>query len=169
VLWICTGQQRFDTLGRYGNEYVDTPNVDRLAEEGATSPVARVRRTASSDGVHFDDLEPTWHDPRAGLEYRPTGGVDYGAFPGDEHGHLPGDRRILVYYQARHDYRNNRPDWRHAGDSVVVMAGRFTGPFEGVPTTVDDYGYAYHEFPMHTSPVDVSAPADTAKLELIRG
>jgi choline-sulfatase len=34
VLWICTDQQRFDTLGCYGNDHVDTPNIDRLAERG---------------------------------------------------------------------------------------------------------------------------------------
>jgi arylsulfatase len=34
VLWICTDQQRFDTLGCYGNEYVSTPNLDKLAEKG---------------------------------------------------------------------------------------------------------------------------------------
>lgn len=34
VLWICTDQQRFDTLGCYGNEFVETPHVDALAESG---------------------------------------------------------------------------------------------------------------------------------------
>ena len=34
VLWICTDSQRWDTLGCYGNEFVDTPAVDRLAGEG---------------------------------------------------------------------------------------------------------------------------------------
>ena len=34
VLWICTDQQRFDTLGCYGNEFVETSNLDRLAERG---------------------------------------------------------------------------------------------------------------------------------------
>ncbi len=34
VLWICTDQQRFDTLGCYGNEFVTTPAIDRLAREG---------------------------------------------------------------------------------------------------------------------------------------
>jgi len=34
VLWICTDQQRFDTLGCYGNDAVETPNVDGLAERG---------------------------------------------------------------------------------------------------------------------------------------
>lgn len=34
VLWICTDQQRFDTLGCYGNSWVETPNLDRLAGMG---------------------------------------------------------------------------------------------------------------------------------------
>jgi arylsulfatase len=34
ILWICTDQQRFDTLGCYGNPYVHTPNLDRLAAQG---------------------------------------------------------------------------------------------------------------------------------------
>ncbi len=34
VLWICTDSQRWDTLGCYGNEFVTTPNIDRLASEG---------------------------------------------------------------------------------------------------------------------------------------
>jgi arylsulfatase len=35
VLWITTDRQRFDTLGCYGNPHVATPNLDRLAAEGA--------------------------------------------------------------------------------------------------------------------------------------
>jgi len=34
VLWICSDQQRFDTLGCYGNPFVRTPHLDRLAEGG---------------------------------------------------------------------------------------------------------------------------------------
>ncbi len=34
ILWICTDQQRFDTLGCYGNPFVKTPNLDKLAERG---------------------------------------------------------------------------------------------------------------------------------------
>ena len=34
VLWICTDQQRFDTLGCYGNAFVHTPNLDSLASTG---------------------------------------------------------------------------------------------------------------------------------------
>ena len=35
ILWICTDQQRWDTLGCYGNSYVDTPILDQLAAGGA--------------------------------------------------------------------------------------------------------------------------------------
>jgi arylsulfatase len=34
ILWICTDQQRADTLGCMGNKWVHTPNLDRLASEG---------------------------------------------------------------------------------------------------------------------------------------
>lgn len=34
ILWICTDQQRYDTLGCTGNSHVHTPNIDRLAESG---------------------------------------------------------------------------------------------------------------------------------------
>lgn len=34
ILWICSDQQRFDTLGTTGNEFISTPRLDRLAHEG---------------------------------------------------------------------------------------------------------------------------------------
>ncbi|NHZ87196.1 MAG: sulfatase-like hydrolase/transferase, partial [Planctomycetia bacterium] len=34
ILWICSDQQRWDTLGCYGNSFVRTPNIDRLAGQG---------------------------------------------------------------------------------------------------------------------------------------
>ncbi len=34
ILWICTDSQRYDTLGCYGNEFVCTPNIDKLASRG---------------------------------------------------------------------------------------------------------------------------------------
>ena len=57
VLWICTDQQRFDTLGCYGNQFVETPNIDRLAETGtrfsrayAQSPVCVPSRASFLTG-----------------------------------------------------------------------------------------------------------------------
>lgn len=34
ILWICTDQQRTDTLGCYGNPNVSTPHIDKLASMG---------------------------------------------------------------------------------------------------------------------------------------
>lgn len=34
ILWICTDQQRADSLGCYGNPFVATPNIDALAARG---------------------------------------------------------------------------------------------------------------------------------------
>jgi arylsulfatase A-like enzyme len=34
ILWICTDQQRYDTIGALGNSYVSTPNIDKLVESG---------------------------------------------------------------------------------------------------------------------------------------
>jgi choline-sulfatase len=34
ILFICTDQQRYDALGCYGNTYIQTPVIDRLADEG---------------------------------------------------------------------------------------------------------------------------------------
>ena len=55
ILWICSDQQRFDTLGCYGNPYVRTPNLDKLAQEGvlfehaySQSPVCTPSRASSS-------------------------------------------------------------------------------------------------------------------------
>jgi len=57
ILWICTDQQRFDTLGCTGNRFVGTPNVDRLAEGGllfehcySQSPICTPSRAAFLTG-----------------------------------------------------------------------------------------------------------------------
>lgn len=34
ILWLCTDQQRFDTIRSLGNDLIRTPNIDRLVEEG---------------------------------------------------------------------------------------------------------------------------------------
>src|SRR5919106_5597773 len=34
ILWICSDQQRHDTLGCYGNRWVNTPRLDALASQG---------------------------------------------------------------------------------------------------------------------------------------
>ncbi|MCP4175996.1 MAG: sulfatase-like hydrolase/transferase [Fuerstiella sp.] len=34
ILWLCTDQQRFDTIRSLGNDLIRTPNIDRLVHEG---------------------------------------------------------------------------------------------------------------------------------------
>ena len=34
ILWYCTDQQRYDTIGALNNPHVSTPNVDRLVQLG---------------------------------------------------------------------------------------------------------------------------------------
>ena len=34
ILWICTDQQRADTIGALGNKHVRTPHIDALVEQG---------------------------------------------------------------------------------------------------------------------------------------
>ncbi|HUT92024.1 MAG TPA: sulfatase-like hydrolase/transferase [Thermoguttaceae bacterium] len=57
VLWICTDQQRFDTIRALGNGRINTPNLDRLVEGGVTltrafsqSPVCTPSRAAFLTG-----------------------------------------------------------------------------------------------------------------------
>ena len=40
IIFIITDQQRFDTIRALGFDYMDTPNMDRLVEEGVTLLVA---------------------------------------------------------------------------------------------------------------------------------
>jgi len=76
-LWICTDQQRFDTIRGLGNEHINTPNLDRLLGEGVSfdrtycqSPVCtpsrasfltgrypRTTRTTRNGNDHFPDDE----------------------------------------------------------------------------------------------------------------
>ena len=34
ILWLCTDQQRFDTIASLGNSLIRTPNIDQLVDEG---------------------------------------------------------------------------------------------------------------------------------------
>lgn len=48
ILMLCTDQQRFDTLGCYGNLHAKTPNLDRLAAQGAVFEQCYVQNTVCS-------------------------------------------------------------------------------------------------------------------------
>ncbi len=137
----------------YYVEETETFWLYAFVENGGGARPARVRRAPSEDGINFDELTETWHDPLVGLDHRPIGGIDYGSFATDGHQHLPHDRRLPMYYQSRHNYTNNPPDWQHTGDGVITLAGQFSGLFEGVATHVDGDAYDYHEFPLEAASI----------------
>ena len=63
ILWICTDQQRYDTIGALGNPYVRTPNIDRLVAHGAAfthaycqSPICTPSRASFLTGLYPSTL-----------------------------------------------------------------------------------------------------------------
>jgi len=63
ILWICTDQQRFDTIGALGNPVIRTPNIDRLAGEGVAftraycqNPICTPSRASFLTGIYPSTL-----------------------------------------------------------------------------------------------------------------
>ena len=74
ILWYCTDQQRFDTIGALGNEFVRTPTIDRIVEEGVAfthaycqSPICTPSRSSFMTGMYSSRV----HNSRNGNDTFP--------------------------------------------------------------------------------------------------
>ncbi len=74
ILWYCTDQQRFDTIGALGNPHVKTPTIDRLVEDGVAlthaycqSPICTPSRSSFMTGMYPSRV----HNTRNGNETFP--------------------------------------------------------------------------------------------------
>jgi len=75
ILWYCTDQQRFDTIGSLGNAHVITPTIDSLVAEGIAfthaycqSPICTPSRSSFMTGMYPSRI----HNTRNGNETFPT-------------------------------------------------------------------------------------------------
>ena len=66
ILWYCTDQQRFDTIGALGNSHVQTPAIDRLVGAGTSfthtycqSPICTPSRSSVMTGLYPSRLGST--------------------------------------------------------------------------------------------------------------
>jgi arylsulfatase len=74
ILWYCTDQQRFDTIGALGNPHVRTPTIDALVAEGVAfthaycqSPICTPSRASFLTGLYPTRV----HNTRNGNESFP--------------------------------------------------------------------------------------------------
>ena len=64
ILWICTDQQRYDTIGALGNPHVSTPNLDKLVQGGVAfertycqSPICTPSRASFLTGMYPSSIQ----------------------------------------------------------------------------------------------------------------
>ena len=74
IIWYCTDQQRFDTINGLGNQYINTPNINKFMKNGYTfknayvqSPICTPSRASFLTGRY----PASTHAHRNGAEYFP--------------------------------------------------------------------------------------------------
>lgn len=129
--------------------YYDAARKRFVLFQDAVQSVPYLRAAISTDGIHFGEFEPVLYNAPVGLDDIGIG-VNYPTFYRDGLGHIGSVDEVVMLYQARHDYHNNRPGWEYAGDGKLVMGGWFRGARIGVPSVFRPReGLSYKAFPIH--------------------
>ena len=79
ILWYCTDQQRFDTIGALGNEHVTTPTIDTLVRHGVAfthaycqSPICTPSRSSFMTGMYPSRVHNTRNGNESFPDYPPV-------------------------------------------------------------------------------------------------
>jgi len=79
ILWYCTDQQRFDTIGALGNPYVQTPAIDHLVDRGVAfthaycqSPICTPSRSSFMAGMYPSRVHNTRNGNESFPDYPPV-------------------------------------------------------------------------------------------------
>ena len=79
ILWYCTDQQRFDTIGALGNQNVVTPTIDSIVENGVAfthaycqSPICTPSRSSFMTGMYPSRVHNTRNGNDTFPDYPPV-------------------------------------------------------------------------------------------------
>lgn len=142
ILWYCTDQQRFDTIGALGNAYVRTPTIDKLVKEGVAfthaycqSPICTPSRSSFMTGMYSSRVHNTRNgndtfpnDPPVISKLIADSGYTCGMI-GKFHLQSSGYRtepRIddgFSYWQFSHAPRDDWEEGHHYADWVRIRGG----------------------------------------------
>lgn len=127
ILWICTDQQRWDTIASLGNRHIRTPNLDRLAANGVAF-------------THAYCQNPICTPSRASFMT--------GCYPSSVHVHRNGNSHFPEQWRPRLAPRI----FRDAGyDCGLAGKLHLSSPFNRVEPRIDD-GYRIFEWSHHPAP-----------------
>ena len=123
ILWICTDQQRYDTIAALGNKHIRTPNLDRLVAEGVAftraycqSPICTPSRASFLSGkypstIHVNRNGDDWFPERPGLITRMVRDVGYDTGLAGKLHLTAADGRVEVFPEDGYGYRVLK--WSH--------------------------------------------------------
>lgn len=123
ILWICTDQQRYDTISALGNTHISTPNIDRLVAEGVAfiraysqSPICTPSRASFLTGrypntLHVNRNGDAWFPEHPGLVTRTLRDIGYDCGLSGKLHLTAAQGRVEAFPEDRYGYRVLK--WSH--------------------------------------------------------